>query len=51
MIIEIIKTIFIMIIFGSGQTVRVKVYYLDVSFCVVSRSGRERTKTSEIRTD
>ena len=51
MIIEIIMTIFIMIIFGSGQTVRVKVYYLDVSFCVVSRSGRERTKTSEIRTD
>lgn len=40
-----------MIIFGSGQMDRVKVYYLDVSFCVVGRRGRERTKTSEIRSD
>ena len=30
-----------MIIFGSGQTDRVKVYYLNVSFCVVGRFGRE----------
>ena len=28
-----------MIIFGSGQMDRVKVYYLDVSFCVVGRRG------------
>ena len=32
-----------MIIFGSGQTDSVKVYYLDVSFCVVDSFFFERS--------
>ena len=38
-----------MIIFGSGQTDSVKVYYLDVSFCVVGRSGRESPADQNVR--
>ena len=38
-----------MIIFGSGQTDSVKVYYLDVSFCVVGRSGRGSPADQNVR--